>query len=345
MPTKLLLMEDNPLQFFRRMILTISAFSQGLFFFGSFLASSQGRAELQTQVIEWTGTELADKEGAFYLKVQLEKFPAQKDGIVVEQSIQISFYNIIERKEYVVSQVISDVKAPPNQIWRIGAGKYQITKLSFVDDQGVIRVWKPKKRGKSFVVQRKSLSNLGLLTILPLGTAGLKAKLVMVPNTYKDERAILDHLLTSVIDGYTEIQQGILAGDKALAKDTQGVKARSQLQAEVSVTRKVAMYFQLDLFKHNQHAKAMIQVLAQHDPSFRACYIDSLRENDQLRGQVKFSLLFSKSIASIKKLKFSGGSLTAPNMVRCLFTELHNLNFPVPENMIGELTFTFDVKY
>jgi hypothetical protein len=44
------------------------------------------------------------------------------------------------------------------------------------------------------------------------------------------------------------------------------------------------------------------------------------------------------------KLKHTGGSAGDPKLAECLYYELAHISFPVPETMVGELTYTFDVK-
>lgn len=298
-------------------------------------------------VVEWRGSDLGQNEGAFYLKIILEKKSSQpRGGIVVEQTAQVRLYSLEERKNYVVNQLITNPgDRRPVQVWRLRAGKYQITKVSFLDDKGMLRSWQPKGIGKSFIVRRKTLSNLGQISLQARGKTDLLPKLVMMPNSFRDDRASQDALLTSVIDGYTGIRQEVFAGKKALTPASEEVQAKSKLQVELTATRKVSMVFRLDLFKHNQFALPMIRVIEHHDPTLRACYIDRLNINEQLRGSIKFSMLFSKNLSSIKKLKFSGGSINDPELVRCLLSELHSLNFPVQENMLGELSFNFDSSY
>jgi hypothetical protein len=104
------------------------------------------------------------------------------------------------------------------------------------------------------------------------------------------------------------------------------------------------MFYKLDLMKHNDHAKAIAGVLTVYDPNIRKCYTDRLDDNDSLKGDVKFTFLLSKQTGTMAKLKRTGGSLGDPKLAECMYYELSQIQFPVSENMIGELTYTFDLQ-
>ena len=104
------------------------------------------------------------------------------------------------------------------------------------------------------------------------------------------------------------------------------------------------MFYRLNLMRHNYHAKTISGVLNANDANLRRCYTDRLDFNDDLRGTVGFTFLLSKQSGTMAKLKPSGGTANDPKLVECLFMELSNMQFPVPDNMVGDLLYTFDVK-
>ena len=46
----------------------------------------------------------------------------------------------------------------------------------------------------------------------------------------------------------------------------------------------------------------------------------------------------------MSKLRHTGGSLDDPKLIQCIFQQLGRIQFPVKENMLGELTYTFDFQ-
>ncbi|MEZ4743191.1 MAG: hypothetical protein R3B45_12230 [Bdellovibrionota bacterium] len=298
-----------------------------------------------TPVLPWMGDVLGKREGAFYLKVQMKGFASSKAGLDVSQTVQLYLYSIIQKKMYVVSHLMDDNEGTPSSIWRIPSGKYRISKISLVDDAGVSWQWQPKKMSKSFVVHRKTLSNLGMFTLKSSDKkSSLKVSYRMIADSYDSARAKSDHLLTSVINGFNGQVQANIAGQKAFNPPSKEVKARSKLRVEYTFQRKIVMYFMVDLFKHNRYSQSIRKVLDGHDAQFRRCYMEQLDLDGNFDGQLKFKFLLSKSISAMKKIKFGGGSITKPKMVQCLFNELNGLSFPVPETMIGELSFEFKVR-
>jgi hypothetical protein len=44
----------------------------------------------------------------------------------------------------------------------------------------------------------------------------------------------------------------------------------------------------------------------------------------------------------MSKIRHSGGSISDPKMINCIYTALGQMQFIVPENMVGDLRYTFD---
>jgi hypothetical protein len=298
---------------------------------------------------EWKGEYFDQKQGGLYLKTQLKGFKASQQTSYITGNVQITIWNILKKKAYSISHPLGDdPEGYPRGLYKLPSGKYEVRQIVMVDAAGTKRVWKADPEAglkQSFLVKRQCLSNLGLWTLSPTGKVGLAVKFAMIPNTYKEEGAKADSSVAAVLNGYTGLIQEKIGGKKVLKGAASNYEGANELRATITFTRQIAMFYKLDLFRHNYHGKAIANVLTVYDPNLRRCYTDRLDFNDALRGDVKFTFLLSKQTGTMSKLKASGGSASGdPKLVECMYNELAAIQFPVPENMIGELTYIFDVK-
>lgn len=292
---------------------------------------------------EWAGEYFGQKEGGFYLKVRLKKFNASKQTQFLTGNIQIRLFNILKKKPFLLSHNIGAIEGYPAELWKAPSGKYQVASVTMVDAAGVKRTWKAKKKKKkTLIIKRQKLSNMGIWTISPRGKKSLKVKFGMMKNSYKESSEKSESSVASVINGYNGVVQETFAGKKIQEEAGENYDRL----ATVSFTRQIEMYYALNLFKHNYRAQSIADVLKVYEPNMRKCYTDRLNRNDNLKGDVKFRLLLAKSTGTMAKLKVSGGTASKDDkLVRCLFYELGHIQFPVPETMMGELTYTFGVLY
>jgi len=292
----------------------------------------------------WKGEYFAQKQGGLFVKVKLSGFKPTKKQKVMTGSVQIEIVNILKKTKSVVTVEPGDGDGLPSQIYKLPSGKYLVSSISVVDMAGIRRTWTSEDEKKKFVVKRLCLSNLGLWTLSPEGKDKLAASFGMIPNSYKESGKKKESSVRAVIDGFTGLVQEKFAGKKLAEAAEDNFGSKRELRATLTFTRQIAMFYKLDLFKHNHHAKGVAAVLAVSDPNLRTCYTDRLEWNDALKGDVKYTFLLSKATGTMSKLKHTGGSANDPKLVECLYYELAQAQFPAPENMIGELTFTFDVR-
>ncbi len=115
------------------------------------------------------------------------------------------------------------------------------------------------------------------------------------------------------------------------------------MHAVASTTRQISMFFRLDLYKDNAFNSDVIQALQGFDSKLRGCYTGALNENNALRGNIVLKLLISEKTGTIRQIRRSGGSLVDGGLTNCLVKELLQIPLPVRKNMIGELSFMFDM--
>ena len=178
-----------------------------------------------------------------------------------------------------------------------------------VDAAGAKRVWEAADEGsrkQTFLVKRQCLSNLGLWTLSPVGEVGLSVAFNMIPNSYKEEGRKTDSSVAAVLNGFTGLIQDKIGGSKVLKGADTNYEDPNELRATITFTRQIAMFYKLNLFQHNYHAKAVANVLSVYDPNLRRCYTDRLDFNDALRGEVTFTFLLSKQTGTMSKLKATG---------------------------------------
>ncbi len=307
------------------------------------LATPRARAAAMITLNEWHGEFFDKKQGAFYFQYALKGFKAGKQPAAITSALSVTIGNILKKKTFVLAQDQADPDGVPRQIWKLPAGKYEVKAITLVDAAGARRTWEPDLN-KSFVIKRQTLSNLGLWTLSPAGADGLAAKLTMIDNSYAEGGKKKESSVAAVVDGFTGLDQETFAGKKAKKDAAEDNSSKGELRATVTFTREISMFYKLDLFKYNYHAKAVAAVLAVSDPKMRTCYTGRLDDKNDLKGEVKFTFLLSKQTGTMAKLKHTGGTAKDAKLVECMYYELAQAQFPVPENMIGELTYSFDVR-
>jgi hypothetical protein len=293
---------------------------------------------------EWKGEYFDKKQGGLFVRVGLKGFKASKQTKFITGNAQIVVYNILKKKSYTVSHRLAGLDGAPSELWKLPAGKYEVREIALVDTAGVRRTWRSKdNKGerRTFIVKRQSLSNLGVWVVSPSGRDDLEVKFTMVPSTYKEGGSRSDSTVRAVVNGFTGLEQEIFGG-KGAGSGAEG--NQREMRATVTITRQIAMFYKLDLFRFNNHARSIASVLALSDTNLRTCFTNRLEWNESLRGDVKFTFLLSKSSGTMTKLKHTGGTANDAKLVECMYFELAQIQFPVPENMIGELTYTFDVR-
>jgi methionine-rich copper-binding protein CopC len=307
----------------------------------------RGQAAPLTPLTEWKGEFFQMKQGGLYVKIEPKGFKASRQSKVLTSNIQVTIENILKRKAYVLSHKMAAVDGPPRELWKLPAGKYLVKSVVMVDTAGVKRVWRGEESGpnhKAFSVKRLMISNLGLWSVRPEGKAGLAVVFGMVPNSYVEAGDRTGSSVAAVINGFTGLVQEKFAGAKLFKAAGKDFAGKGEMRATVSFTRQIAMFYKLDLFKHNRYGKQISEVLAVYDSNLRNCYTSRLDYNDRLRGEVKFAFILSKQTGTMTKLKPAGGTANDPKLVECMYFELGQIQFPAPETMIGELTYTFDVR-
>ena len=257
----------------------------------------------------------------------------------------VTLFNIIEQRPVVVGNAFSAIDAYPREIWRVPSGKYRIEHIELTDAAGVRRQWNRNPQSSVMIlVPRVSVANLGLWTVSSEGPTGLGVKFEMIANSYKEDAPKAESSVAAIVNGFTGGIQLVLGGKRVLDGAASGSGDANNLRAAVSFTRQIAMFYKLDLFKHNGFNKDVMGAISAFDQNLRSCYTNALNGNAQLRGNVVFKILVSQNTGTMRQIHKSGGTLTDGSVSDCLVQELTQIPLPVRENMIGELTFTFDVK-
>jgi hypothetical protein len=285
----------------------------------------------------WHGEFFQKKQGGLYFKARTSE---KLDG-----PVQVVVWDVLEKKAYSLSVQPGVGEGPPREIVKAPSGKYDVQQITMVDRQGVKRQWVgTKETRKAFLVKRQCISNLGLWSVAPDGKTGLKVSFDPLANSYKEDKGTEDSSVAVVLDGFTGLIQEKFGGKKVLEAGENDHGNDHELRAAITITRQIAMFYKLDLFKHNNHAQAIANVLSTYDPNIRRCYTDRLEWVESLKGDLVFTFLLSKQTGTMAKLKHTGGTINDVKMTECVYYELARISFPVPENMIGELTYSYDVK-
>ena len=291
-------------------------------------------------VKEWKGEYFKKKEGALFVKTISTGFPK-----VQTANVQVTLFGIIQQKSFTFSNTQTSADSYPREIWKFPSGKYRVEKIELVDADGVKRLWMSKSDAPTQVlVPRIMLSNLGVWTLSPSGANGLAVKFSMGRNTYQEKAGASDSSVAAVVNGFTGSIQQVIGGKKVLDGAKNDYSNDDTLRASASFTRQIAMFYKVDLFKHNAYAKDVMGSLAAYDPNLRTCYTRTLEGNPKIKGDLVLQVLASAKTGTIRQARKSRGSIADGTMIDCLVSEIQQIPMPVQANMIGEFTFIFDVK-
>ena len=291
-------------------------------------------------VKEWRGEYFKKKEGGVFVKTTAVGFPRP-----VTSNVQITVFGIIQQQHYTFSNTQVAAGALPREIWKFQSGKYRLDRVELLDHAGVKRAWVANPNSPmAILVPRVALSNLGLWTISPAGATGLSIKFQMIPNSYSEKGAASDSSVAAVINGFTGSVQQVIGGKKVIEGAERDYSDDNTLRATASFTRQIGMYYRVDMFKHNKYAKDIMSAISAFDPKIRECYTRALNRNGALKGDLVFQVVASVKTGTIRQARKSKGSIDEGTMIDCIIEELVQIPMPVQENMLGELTFIFEVK-
>jgi len=310
---------------------------------------AQGSDRNVSLTTSWRGEFLEPTQSALYLRVAAADFLASpRDGSLIGSApmdVEVELFEIIRQRVWRIRQRIGDADEMPREMWKLPSGKYRVRRIQVVDRKGKLRFWTgPKSGGQSIVLARLCLANLGVWTIRPLGQNGLTVQFQMAPNVYIEEGPKSESSIAAVIDGFTRSVQETFGGKRLLSAAAEGYGGPQQIRATVTTTRQIAMFYKLNLFKHNQHARDVASTLAGFDAPLRGCYVSRLDARSDLRGSLTLGFLMSTTTGTMRKVRRTGGTIDDGELVGCLAAELEQILFSVPENMLGELGYTFDVQ-
>ncbi|MBM4251639.1 MAG: AgmX/PglI C-terminal domain-containing protein [Deltaproteobacteria bacterium] len=290
---------------------------------------------------EWHGEYFEKSRGAFFISLSLQNF---RGGFTSE--VQVYMTDLLHNNPVMVS--LDPSRQPTSvagQIWIAATGKYRLDKIELVDGTGAKRTWMGDADQQRYSVKKQCLSNLGRWIVRPQGADGLALTFEPIANPFKEQgKDRKDSSVAAVIDGKTGLVQEVFAGKKAINNAESDNSTTNELRRSITFTRQISMFYKLDLMRHNYHAKSIAAILNANDASVRRCYTDRLDFNDNLRGTLSFTFLLSKQSGTMAKLKHTGGSANDPKLAECVYLALSSMQFPVPDNMVGELVYTYDVK-
>lgn len=284
---------------------------------------------------QWQGEFFAKKQGGFYIKAN------PSDLLSNAYDFRFKIKNLLSKKNYVITQAVDEISGPPQEVWKVPSGKYQILFVSIVDNKGVVRKGRPARKWQQFAVKRHSISNLGLWTIKPKGSTFLTINTKQLKNSFASKKDDPTPSVAAVFDGYKGLIQQIIGGKNTLEHSKSNFSTTQEGRMILNYKINISMTYSLNLFRHNRRAQPIMDVVKAADPNIRQCYLEVLQSHPHLQGKLKFRFILSKNTQAIKSLKHSGGSLQHPPMTNCVYHKLGALTFPVKVNMIGELIFNF----
>lgn len=309
-------------------------------FLVALLITPQSGSAQALAIKEWKGEYFKRREGGLFVKTIATGFQGSATA-----NVQITLFGILQQKLFTFSNSQTSLDVYPKEIWKLASGKYRVERIDFVDSAGVRRVWTAKPESPvAILVPRVMLSNLGVWYISPQGANGLSVKFSAAPNTYRENGALKDSSVAAVVNGFTGSIQQVIGGKQVLDGAENDYSDKKTLRASTSFTRQIAMFYKADLFKHNKYRKDLMAALSAFDGHLRSCYTTALDRASSLKGDVVLQILASAKTGTIRQARKSKGSISDGAMIDCMINELQQVPMPIQENMVGELTFMFDVK-
>lgn len=294
-------------------------------------------ASLPTQLSPWKGEYLRANQGAITLQILLEKF-ARNDALRGQQAdVQVIIRDRISGQRYLILAPTVNQRDFENIIWKAPVGGYRLESLTRYE-QGRKQVWYGSGQER-FTVRGMMVSNMGLLRVRPRGQNYLQVQF----SAFKPQ--LLAAAQSGVFGGMQEAfsgrsQESWKGGMKA-ATQRNNFGRVDEMRAVITQSRSVSMVYKMDLRQHARYNRAVLPVLQGHDARLRSCYTDRLEDNERLGGTVSFRFILAKHNGTVRKLRYTGGTLKDGKMIKCLYYELAQLHFPVRAPVDGRLTFQF----
>ncbi len=290
---------------------------------------------------EWKGELLSLEEGAFYLASSLKDFPKSKQSKTLSGTIQILLVNDRSQQRVTVMHHHSDPTKPPTEIFKLPTGTYKFKAIAMIDNQGNIRKMTAGKNLPHLQIKPVTLTNYGLLQFHPQGRGLLQVEYFATKPLYRPNPLKYKSEFSAVIDGGSGRIQKVLAGKKVFAQARSSYSSQDEMRRSFGHTQKIAMAFKLNLYEHNRLAKGFMQALQMHDGDIRNCFVSQLNQGKVLRGQITFDFRIAAKSGTMDPLSYKGGSLRDPKVIKCLYYQLAQIQFPARHNIRGQLTYQF----
>ena len=319
------------------------------------------------------------KSGSFAIRVVPSKSLARKDvGVTVVKLVSLD----TKKVHNLEIDLGLDYKSP-TKTWLLPAGSYKILKMVVNSSKGLfqyvgphesvfrIDLGKTTKLGKWVVIERK---NRKLSIIKKSGQTQLVQKPKSrateggVPVLPSERRKVLKQKRQNTAKRIrarqkadeakktrvgTAIGQGVIRSTKKrqnmlpkISLPSQQSDARQKNEARVSYTelQTISMFYKIDLKRHNRFARIVQRAINEKDRALRNCYVERLEVKDNLRGNIHFKFIYSKTDGAFRTLKVVKQTLRDPKLVECVYWNLAAISFKVDTDMIGDLTFFYDYR-
>ncbi len=291
------------------------------------LKSQDSKLKLVPKI--WNGEALQGDEGLFYLQ-----------GAILDQSAQslggqfsFELHGTQQRSVYSLSFSCGTMGQHPDKVWKVKVDNYEVRNVQHIDGKGQKWFWSgPYKH--PLLIRKQSLSNFGSFYLVLLKQKGQLSFLIKIgQNVFQPQKS--QGSFESIING--------VSGMEMLALERKAPQKAGEIRAVIRTTRTIGMFYKLNLFRQNQHAKTVMDVIQANDPDIRSCYTDAIERGLEQQGQMNFTILLSHQTHSIRSMKLKLAEIKDEKFLECLYYKLMALSFPVPESMIGELGFQFQL--
>ncbi len=127
-------------------------------------------------------------------------------------------------------------------------------------------------------------------------------------------------------------------------KKNQTSREFKDIRAVYTSKQTISMFYKIDLKRYNLYAVKMQKVIDRENQKLRQCYSDSLEDRSDVKGSIHFKFLYSKSEKTFRNLKVVKQTVNDPKFVECVYWKIAALSFPIQVDIIGDLTFYYDLK-
>ncbi|MFW7381568.1 MAG: hypothetical protein ACOH5I_22360 [Oligoflexus sp.] len=319
---------------------------------------SQG---LRTTVAgSWQGEPFASNEGGVVFQISLN----QNLSRIPIETVVVKFYSPAGARYYLLPYRPAMQTQGAAQVWRLPAGHYKLYDIEFRNRNGTVARWDGEDSPVGFNIQSGRLANFGRWYAIALPNKSVRVifretqpsqsdsgsgsadanTLRKLPAESKRKQALPSTSSNRKSrQDFRSLSQGNRPTSR-LPSDSINPKKDGGIRAVYKYQRKLDMVYKVNLLRANRFSSVFSESIKRYDNQLRSCFLERFGEFETLQGIVRFKFIYSGSEQLIKNLILTENTMGDKEFVECLYWQILAINFPVRENIVGDLSFQFHLQ-